>query len=339
MLGHHEPLRGELSLLKRVYTISQKYTLSIINICKFLYDYESSPHVPVSEKPNHTGVAIRLMSKYIKFALRLAIVPTIDACLEFTAGDIGSPPAGASIWASIMRATPSTSVLGTYGLSVRNSARASLINPINAFSFAYRPAPTVWSPLRFSREYLARTCHRANWDSAVLRTPCSLLVAWYRPLALGLGMHTCWRSAHRPAPAWGNWLVLFLLPKCAPSASHSNPRLGDVADHTPAPSNRTCAVWPPLIRDGGGLQRTVSQRRELLALHEQGGRAVALNPWGKWYGDDARTLNLKFIENSIGGSIADSTRKNYKGHFEQWPTFRRINGLTPISKRGPSGNA
>ena len=337
MFSNYVPLRGELSLFKRTYTSLSQCILSISNIRNFFHNYPTVPYAHASVNPNCTGTIFRLTSKYARLASRLLIIPTIDACLEFTAGDIGSPLGGNSIWAPVLRATPATPFLGTPGLSVCHSARASLANPIAALSFAYRPAPTVWSPPRFSLDHLTGTCPSINWDSVVLRTPCSLLVAWSRPMARMLGMQTCWRPAHRPSTAWGNWAVLFLLVMYPPDATHTNPRLGEVVDHTPVTSNCTRAVWPPLIRAGGGLQRAVAQRREILSLHEQGAGAVALNPWGKWYGNDAHMLNVKFIEDSIGGSIADSTRKNYKGHFEQWSTFRRINGLSPYLSADPQG--
>ena len=53
---------------------------------------------------------------------------------------------------------------------------------------------------------------------------------------------------------------------------------------------------------------------------------IALSGWGEWYGANAEHADQKFIEASIGGSIADATRKLYSGQFNQCARFRAVNG-------------
>ena len=90
----------------------------------------------------------------------------------------------------------------------------------------------------------------------------------------------------------------------------------------------------PPIRAGGGFHRDVTRRDEMLAQHDAGGGPVSLNRRGEWYGPKARDLNEKFIESSIGGHIADSARKLYKGHFSQ----RARSGESTIYPRSSTWN-
>ena len=87
--------------------------------------------------------------------------------------------------------------------------------------------------------------------------------------------------------------------------------------------------FPPIGAGAGGFQLEVARRKELIEQHKAGGGAVALNPWGDWYGANAASINGEFIESSIGGPIADTTWELYIGHIAQWPAFRRIDGRSP----------
>ena len=81
----------------------------------------------------------------------------------------------------------------------------------------------------------------------------------------------------------------------------------------------------------------MARRKELIDQQKAGGGAVALNPWGDWYGANVTCGNGKSIESTIGGSIADTTRELYSGHIAQWPTFRMINGRSPYVTPGRPG--
>lgn len=130
-----------------------------------------------------------------------------------------------------------------------------------------------------------------------------------------------------PSPAWGNWVFCSWSRTDPPVWGGPAGRVGNSSEYGPA-------HFHPILA-GGGLQRAVARRIEIIKLHNEGAGAAALYPWGKWYGRDAHQINQKFIENSIGGPIADSTRENYKGRFEQRATFRRINGLGPYLSTDP----
>lgn len=139
------------------------------------------------------------------------------------------------------------------------------------------------------------------------------------------------------APTWGRWFVLWM-------ASFRIPHLG-WTKYTSKHKTGGAILnsWPlrpthfPPIRAGGGFRRDVPRRKGLLEQHCLDGAAVARNPGGEWCGANATKINEKFIERTIGGSIADTTRKLYKCHFAKWATFRRINGLSPYLNNDPSG--
>ena len=153
------------------------------------------------------------------------------------------------------------------------------------------------------------------------------------------GLQTCWKPIGRHAPTWGNWMVLLLPARCSPDSRIGSPSGVNETESISSHLTPYDATHLPPIRAGGGLQRAVAHRRDVLKLHEEGSGAVALNPRGKWYGAEAGDLNLRFIESAIGGSIADSARKNYNESFEQWPTFRRVNGKSPFMDADPLGVA
>ena len=147
-------------------------------------------------------------------------------------------------------------------------------------------------------------------------------------------------DAHREIPpVWGRWLILWMFSKSDamtnPLAAWHGRQRYIKHDHPPAHTRSGAQSTPfgdtrfPPIRAGGGFPRGCSHRGKRYAGHATEGKPAALNPWGKWDGADAQGLCEKFIGSTIGGSIADSDRGNYKGGFAQRVTFRRINGFLP----------
>ena len=205
------------------------------------------------------------------------------------------------------------------------------------FALGRTTAIAPWGPLPrlIGNDVLNGTS--APSEARVEPWPCSLIHRWLWRYRYQLGLHTCWKPIARHAPIWGNWLVLLILAYCAPDGQIGSPAGANDIPTTPFHLMPYDTTHLPPIMAGGGLQRSVAHRRDILQLHKDGSGAVALHPWGKWYGAEAGNLNQRFIESAIGGSIADSTRKNYKGSFEQWPTFRRVNGQSPFMVADPAG--
>lgn len=136
-------------------------------------------------------------------------------------------------------------------------------------------------------------------------------VGWWRMIMQRLERPAVARkntSKPNKHPVWGRWLVLWIATRWAPLLRRPNltTTQGDSGHTNTTPYGPT--HFPP-IRAGGGFQRDVTRRNERLAQHDVDGGSVALDSWWEWYGANATKINKKFTESSIGGSIADATRK------------------------------
>ena len=90
----------------------------------------------------------------------------------------------------------------------------------------------------------------------------------------------------------------------------------------------TCDTKLPTLR-AGGVSRCNAEKRDLFAKNQAELIPVALMDWGRWYGAEAVKLANQAVEKNIGGSVADSTRHNYEGHFRKWAIFRGVNKMDP----------
>ena len=70
-------------------------------------------------------------------------------------------------------------------------------------------------------------------------------------------------------------------------------------------------------------------KRDLFAKNQTELIPVALMDWGRWYGAEAVKLATQEVEKGIGGIVADSTKRNYEGHFRKWAIFRGVNKMDP----------
>ena len=57
---------------------------------------------------------------------------------------------------------------------------------------------------------------------------------------------------------------------------------------------------------------------------------VALKEWGTWYGTDDVKQETRSAEESIGGGVAASTRRNYEGRFKNGRYFGARKGWARI---------
>ena len=180
-----------------------------------------------------------------------------------------------------------------------------------------------------------KLCHDPWWFKPRWGEP----GAGARSKALGHAAHgpSLGRCRIRIPPTWGRWFVVWLLSQWGSSAWIWGVfvRCGK---YSPAVQLRPFGPtnFPP-IRAGGVFQRDLARRKEVCARHLSGGEAVALNHRGGWYGEASANISSEFIESSIGGSIADATRKLYSGNFPQCATFRMINGHGPYMMPDPRG--
>ena len=90
----------------------------------------------------------------------------------------------------------------------------------------------------------------------------------------------------------------------------------------------------PTLRAGGGVSNVNVHKRDQFARNQADLIPVALKEWGNWYGTDASKCANRKVEESIGGSVASSTRRNYEGRFRKWEVFRGVNGKGPYIDQG-----
>ena len=197
-----------------------------------------------------------------------------------------------------------------------HTGRVIPVGRLPVFALGRTTAIAPWGPLPrlIGNDVLNGTS--APSEARVEPWPCSLIHRWLWRYRYQLGLHTCWKPIARHAPIWGNWLVLLILAYCAPDGQIGSPAGANDIPTTPFHLMPYDTTHLPPIMAGGGLQRSVAHRRDILQLHKDGSGAVALHPWGKWYGAEAGNLNQRFIESAIGGPLADSPRKNYKRSFQ-----------------------
>lgn len=94
-----------------------------------------------------------------------------------------------------------------------------------------------------------------------------------------------------PTPTWGRWIALWILPDWVPflrwlESMARNKSNGAIANSLPFGPTHFPPIWA-----GGGFRLDSTLRNELIAKHMNEGGAVALNPWGEWYGDNAININ------------------------------------------------